>query len=156
MYFGQKESSEDIIEWVMRGVEFNSIPVDCNELGHKITRNELTAAYFGDVTTREFEEIYRDLINRPTVSEKFYFYHLRDADCAAKYGRTNDGLVLFRKFDGNHFPFTGTFEVTPIIDFLLDKSLPDLIHFKEDRLEAIFAQRKQSIFLFRNQADADS
>lgn len=65
------------------------------------------------------------------------------------------GLVLFRKFDDHNLVYSGNFESTPVVDWMLQSSVPTLITFSEDFIEPIFGQRKAAIFLFRSSADAD-
>jgi protein disulfide-isomerase A1 len=82
---------------------------------------------------------------------------LNDKECAASYGaNTLPAIVLFRKFDESPLVFSGNFDTTPIVDWLVGSSVPTLIEFSEDYIEPIFGQRKSALFLFRNEEDASS
>lgn len=82
---------------------------------------------------------------------------MNDKECAASFGATNlPALVLFRKFDQSPLVFSGNWDVTPVVDWLVGSSVPTLIEFSEDYIEPIFGQRKSAVVLFRNQEDADS
>jgi hypothetical protein len=52
--------------------------------------------------------------------------------------------------------FSGNWEVTPIVDWMVAASVPTLIEFSEDYIEPIFGQKQSAIFLFRDKADASS
>jgi protein disulfide-isomerase A1 len=79
-----------------------------------------------------------------------------DKECAATHGATVPSLVLFRQFDTSPLVFDGSWEVTPIVDWMLASSVPTLIEFSEDYIEPIFGQKANAIFLFRSEADKDS
>lgn len=51
--------------------------------------------------------------------------------------------------------YSGSWETTPIVDWLSASSVPTLIDFSEDYIEPIFGQRKPALFLFRTAADSD-
>ena len=83
--------------------------------------------------------------------------HTSDVASATQYGVSNTpAVVVFRKFDNSPVVFTGNFEATPIVDFLLASSVPTLIEFSEDYIEPIFGQRKAAVILFRGSEDASS
>lgn len=67
---------------------------------------------------------------------------------------SNSAIVLFRDFD-TPLVYSGSFESSPIVDFILANSVPTLINFSEDYIEPIFGQRKSAIFLFRSSSDSD-
>jgi len=64
--------------------------------------------------------------------------------------------VLFRKFDQSPLVFSGNWETTPIVDWLVGGSVPTLIDFSEDYIEPIFGQKKTALFLFRNKEDSSA
>jgi protein disulfide-isomerase A1 len=81
---------------------------------------------------------------------------LNDKECAATHGASSSpALVLFRHFDNPTVVYSGSFETTPVIDFLVAQSVPTLIEFSEDYIEPIFGQRKAALFLFRSKSDSD-
>ena len=67
---------------------------------------------------------------------------------------SDSAIVLFRDFD-TPLVYSGAFESSPIVDFILANSVPTLINFSEDYIEPIFGQRKSAIFLFRSSSDSD-
>jgi len=78
-------------------------------------------------------------------------------ECAASFGASSTpALVLFRQFDTPTVVYSGNWETTPVIDFLVGSSVPTLIEFGEDYIEPIFGQRKPALFLFRGKSDEDS
>lgn len=98
-----------------------------------------------------------DVSQNPTVSEKFQFFHINDKECAATFGAASTpALVLFRKFDNSPLVYSGSWESTPVVDWMVGSSVPTLIDFSEDYIEPIFGQRKAALFLFRSQADSES
>lgn len=98
-----------------------------------------------------------DVAQNPSVAEKYQFFHINDKECAASFGASSTpALVLFRKFDENTLVFSGNWESTPVVDWLVGASVPTLIDFSEDYIEPIFGQRKSAIFLFRSASDKDS
>lgn len=100
---------------------------------------KLVFAYFGEFSGKEYETVYSEVANHASVSEKFTFLHLKDKDCATKFGvSTLPGFVLFRQFDESPLVYTGSVETTPIVDFMLKSSVPTLIDFNEDYIEPIF------------------
>lgn len=147
------------MNWVLKKVGPPSNEVTCAQLKEKIEGTKLAVAYFGETTdAKEYSEVFLDVANNPSVSEKYQFFHVvGDKDCAAQFGATNyPGLVIFRKFDDHTVVYQGaSWETTPIVDWLTASSVPILIDFSEDYIEPIFGQRKAAIFLFRSASDAD-
>jgi len=47
-------------------------------------------------------------------------------------------MVLFRQFDSSPLTYTGNWEVTPLVDWMVASSIPTLIEFSEDFIEPIF------------------
>jgi len=131
--------------------------VTCDDLKTKVQTDKLALVYFGDLATREYTEAFLGAAQNPTVNEKFQFYHLNDKECAAANGASSTpALVLFRQFDTPTVVYSGNWETTPIVDFMVAQSVPTLIEFSEDYIEAIFGQRRQALFLFRSASDSES
>jgi hypothetical protein len=123
----------------------------------KIDENKLVVAYFGDVNAREYKEVFLEVANSATVGDKFQFFHINDEATAKEYGvKSLPAVVLFRKFDDSPLVFSGNWETTPVVDFLVASSVPTLIDFSEDYIEPIFGQRKSAVFLFRHKDDSDA
>lgn len=123
----------------------------------KVAQTKLGLAYFGDLTAREYTEVFLGVANNPTVNEKFQFWHTTDKECAAAHGASSTpALVLFRQFDTPTVVYSGNWETTPVVDWMLTSSVPTLIEFSEDYIEPIFGQRKAALFLFRSKSDANS
>lgn len=81
---------------------------------------------------------------------------MNDKECAASHGASSTpAVVLFRHFDNPTVVYSGSFETTPVIDFLVAQSVPTLIDFSEDYIEPIFGQRRAALFLFRSKSDTD-
>jgi protein disulfide-isomerase A1 len=149
-------TENDIVNWILKRVGPPSTELTCADLKEKAKSDKLAVAYFGDVSGREFTEVHKGVATNPSVGEKFNFYHLNDKDCAASFGAPVPGLVLFRQFDVPTVVYSGNWEVTPVVDFMLAQSVPTLIEFSEDYIEPIFGQRKAALMLFRSKADANS
>lgn len=82
---------------------------------------------------------------------------MNDKECAATYGASSTpAIVLFRQFDTPTVVFSGNWETTPIVDFMLAESVPTLIEFSEEYIEPLFGQRRAALFLFRSKDDAES
>lgn len=82
---------------------------------------------------------------------------MEDKECAASYGASaTPALVLFRQFDSPVVVYSGNWETTPVIDFMMANSVPTLIEFSEDYIEPIFGQRRPALFLFRSKADSEA
>jgi hypothetical protein len=60
--------------------------------------------------------------------------------------------VLFRKFDEPTVVFDQAFDVTTLKNFVDDNSVPTLIDFSDDYVDAIFSKQKSALFLFREPA----
>lgn len=98
-----------------------------------------------------------DVAQNPSVAEKYQFFHINDKECAASFGASSTpALVLFRKFDESPLVFSGNWETTPAVDWLMSSSVPTLIDFSEDYIEPIFGQRQPALFLFRSASDSSS
>lgn len=144
------------MNWILKRVGPPSTEVTCADLKTKVEETKLAVAYFGDVDSREYKEVFLEVAQNPSVAEKFQFFHINDKECAATYGlNSQPGLVLFRKFDTPTVVYSGSWETTPVVDWLTGASVPTLIDFSEDYIEPIFGQRKPAVFLFRSSADAD-
>ena len=128
----------------------------CDTLKEKIEATKLSVVFFGDVASREFSEVFLNVAQNPTVSEKFQFFNLNDAACATSFGASAPGLVLFRKFDEPQLLYSGSLEVTPVVDWMVASSVPTLMEFSEDAIEPMFGQRKTAIILFRSASQANS
>jgi len=134
-----------------------STQVTCDELKSKVASNKLSLAYFGDLSAREYTEVFLGVANNPTVNEKFQFYQTTDKECAAAHGASSTpALVLFRQFDTPTVVYSGSQETTPVVDWMLAQSVPTLIEFSEDYIEPIFGQRRPALFLFRSKSDTNS
>jgi hypothetical protein len=64
--------------------------------------------------------------------------------------------VVFRKFDGSPVVYGGNWEVTPVVSWLQESSIPTLIEFSEDYIEPIFGQKSPALFLFVRKGDETS
>jgi protein disulfide-isomerase A1 len=114
-------------------------------------------AIFSDDFNSKEHSIYKEVAANGAVNEKFQFFHLNDKECAGSHGAEGPhSLVLFRQFDTSPLVYSGNWEVTPIVDWMLASSVPTVIEFSEDYIEPIFGQKSQAIFLFRSADDASS
>jgi protein disulfide-isomerase A1 len=155
-YNGGRVESE-IVSWILKKVGPSSTEVDCAALKVKVEQNKLIAAYFGDLEAKEYKETFLTVASNPAVSEKYVFVHSTDKDCAKEHGADSlPALVAFRKFDTPTVVYHGNCEVTPVVEFLENTSVPTLIEFSEDYIEPIFGQRKSAIFLFLAKGDYES
>lgn len=150
-------TENDIVNWILKRVGPPSTEVSCDALKEKVEGVKLAVAYFGDLSAREYTEVFLDVAQNPTVQEKYQFYHTSDKDCASQYGASSTpSVVLFRNFDESPLVYKGNWETTPMVDWLVSSSVPILIEFSEEFIEPIFGQRKPALFLFRSKNDADS
>jgi hypothetical protein len=145
----------DIVDWILKRVGPPSTEVTCDELKKKVEETKLVVAFIGEKEAREYSEVYQSIANHAAVSDKFSFVHLNDKECATSHGaQSTPALLVFRKFDNSPLVFDGSWETTPIVDWLTASSVPTLIEFSEDFIEPIFGQKKAAIVLFRNIEDA--
>ncbi len=149
-------TENDIVNWILKRVGPPSTEVTCEVLAEKATTDKLALVYFGDLSAREYSEVFLGVASNPAVNEKFSFYHNTDKSCAATHGASFPGLVLLRQFDTPKVAYTGNQEVSPVVEFMLAQSVPTLIEFSEDYIEPIFGQRRSAIILFRSKSDSDS
>lgn len=147
----------DIVNWILKKVGPPATEVTADTLKTKTDDARLSLVYFGDVNAREYKEVFLEAAQNPTVGDKFQFFYINDEAVAKQYGAEKlPALVLFRKFDDSPLVFSGNWETTPVVDFLVSSSVPTLIDFSEDYIEPIFGQRKPALFLFRNKEDSDA
>lgn len=145
------------MNWILKRVGPPSTQVTCDDLKAKVANTKLALAYFGDLSAREYTEVFLGVAGNPSVNEKFQFFHTDDKECAASYGASSTpALVLFRQFDTPTVVYSGNQETTPVVDWMLTSSVPTLIEFSEDYIEPIFGQRKPALFLFRSKSDSDA
>ena len=150
-------SENDIVNWVLKRVGPPSTETTCAALKDRADATKLAVAYIGDTSAKEFSEVFLEVAQNGAVSEKYQFFHVNDASCAGNFGASGSpALILFRKFDTPTVVYSGSWESTPVVDWLQASSVPTLITFGEDFIEPIFGQRKAAIFLFRSASDADS
>lgn len=149
-------TENDIVNWILKRVGPASTEASCDVLAEKATTDKLALIYFGDLSAREYSEVFLGVASNPAVNEKFNFYHNSDKSCAASHGASTPGLVLVRQFDTPKVVYTGNQEVSPVVEFMLASSVPTLIEFSEDYIEPIFGQRRSAIILFRSKSDSDS
>ena len=150
-------TENDIVNWILKRVGPPSTEVTADSLKTKIDENKLVLAYFGDNGAREFKEVFLEAAQNPSVGDKFTFVHSNDEAAAKSYGATKlPAVVLFRKFDESPLVFSGNWETTPLVDFMVSSSVPTLIDFSDDYIEPIFGQRKAALFLFRSKEDSDA
>jgi protein disulfide-isomerase A1 len=137
--YGGGRTENDIVNWILKKVGPPATELTADTLKAKVEENKLTLAYFGDVNAREYKEVFLDVTNSATVGDKFQFYFINDEAAAKSYGVTKlPALVLFRKFDDSPLVYSGNWETTPVVDFLVSSSVPTLIDFSEDYIEPIF------------------
>jgi protein disulfide-isomerase A1 len=150
-------TENDIVNWILKRVGPPSTEITCADINDKVKNDKLALVYFGDFSSREYTEAFLGVAQNPTVNEKFNFYHLNDKECAATNGASSTpAVVLFRQFDTPTVAYSGNWEVTPIVDFMMASSVPTLIEFSEDYIEPIFGQRRPALMLFRSKSDSDS
>jgi protein disulfide-isomerase A1 len=150
-------SENDIVNWVLKRVGPPSTETTCAALKDRADATKLAVAYIGDTSAKEFSEIFLEVAQNGAVSEKYQFFHVNDASCASNFGASGSpALVLFRKFDTPTVVYSGSWESSPVVDWLQASSVPTLITFGEDFIEPIFGQRKAAIFLFRSAGDSES
>ncbi|CDW72484.1 disulfide isomerase [Stylonychia lemnae] len=150
-------SENDIVNWILKRVGPPSTEVTCDELKERVASTKLGLAYFGELSGRSYSEVFLGVAQNPAVSEKFTFFHTSDKDCAATHGASSTpALVLLRQFDTPTVAYSGNWETTPVVDFMLTNSVPTLIEFSEDYIEPIFGQRRAALFLFRSNSDSES
>lgn len=147
-------TEQEIVNWILKKVGPPSTEVTCDDLKKKVEENKLVAAYFGENDDKKFTEIFQEVAQHSSISEKYQFVHLNDKDCASSYGASIPSVVLFRKFDESPLVFSGNWETTPIVDWLVTGSVPTLIEFSEDYIEPIFGQKNAAIILFRAAEEA--
>jgi hypothetical protein len=69
-YTGGRTEPE-IVNWILKKVGPPSSEVTCSELKDKIENAKLALVYFGDTSAKEFTDVYMDVANNPTASEKY-------------------------------------------------------------------------------------
>lgn len=135
----------------------SSTEVTCDQLKEKATA-KLNLAYFGDLEGNDYEA-FMVVSRHPMVSDSFEFYHTNDKECAAGYGSSAPGLALIRTFDDSPLSYAATdgepMAVSDILAFATGNSVPTLIDFSEDYIEAIFGKKTAAIMLFADNDDAE-
>lgn len=155
-YTGGRTENE-IVNWILKKVGPPSTEITCDAVDQKAKDNKVMVVYFGDINAKDHSQIYNEISQHGSVSEKFQFFHVNDKDCATKYGATSfPALVLFRQFDESPLTYSGNWEVTPAVDWMTASSVPTLIEFSEDFIEPIFGQKSAAVFLFRRNEDDSS
>ncbi len=141
----------------MKRVGPPSVEVTCDTLKERVEQAKLAVAYFGDLSAREYSEVYLSAAENPSVGDKFLFYHSTDKECAASFGASSTpAIVLFRKFDVSPVVFSGAWESQEISNWMQGQSVPTLIEFSEEYIEPIFGNRRPALFFFRSASDAES
>lgn len=150
-------TEQDIVNWILKKVGPPSNEVTAEQLKTKVDENKLVVVYFGDVEAKEYKDVFLEVATNPSVGDKYQFFHINDEATAKSYGATKlPAIVLFRKFDESPLVYSGSYETTPVVDFLVSSSVPTLIDFSEDYIEPIFGQRKAALFLFRDPEDSNA
>jgi protein disulfide-isomerase A1 len=140
-------TADEIVTWINKKTGPPSQLVATQEaLDTLKTGNKVVAVFFGDATDAEFATFQK----AAGTDDKTPYVHVFDAELSATLGVTRPALVVFRKFDEPSVTFSGEFTVATIKDFVKSKSVPTLIEFDEDYIEAIFGEHKPALFLFRD------
>lgn len=58
-------SENDIVNWILKRVGPPSTEVTCDELKTKVSQNKLTLVYFGDLSGREYTEVFQGVAQNP-------------------------------------------------------------------------------------------
>lgn len=91
------------------------------------------------------------------MNEKYNIYNTADKTCAITYNvKKTPALLLFRKFDESPLIYSEGLDETSIVSWLTKSSVPTVIEFSEDYIEPIFGEKKDTIILFKDPADASS
>lgn len=118
-YTGGRTENE-IVNWILKKVGPPSNEITCDAIYQKAKDHKLLVVYFGDITAKDHSAIYNEVTQNSFVSEKFQFFHVNDKDCATKYGSSNfPSLVLFRQFDESPLTYSGSWEATPVVDWMV-------------------------------------
>jgi hypothetical protein len=64
-------------------------------------------------------------------------------------------IVIFRKFDEPKVVFNGNFNTKDITAFIQANILPTVFDLTEEYSEIIFSGKKNALFLFRDEKNAD-
>ena len=146
----------EIVNWILKRVGPPSTQVDCDKLKEKVEQSKLVAAFFGDSSSSQFNDVFIGATKDSTVGDKFSFVHISDSECAASFGASSPSVVLFRKFDNSPVVYSGAWDSSSLAQWLSTSSVPTLIEFSEEFIEPIFGHRKAAIFLFRSESDSNS
>jgi hypothetical protein len=69
-YNGGRTESE-IVNWILKRVGPPSTQVTCAELKEKVSATKLAVAFFGDLTSADYTNVFMDVAKNGAVSEKF-------------------------------------------------------------------------------------
>jgi len=157
MEYNGGRTENEIVNWILKKAGPVSTEATCEELKKKTEQHKLILTYFGDKSDEKAHGIYHEVAQTGSVSEKYQFIHVNEKACAEIHGAKGfPALVLFRQFDESPLHYSGNWETTPVVDWLLASSTPTLIEFSEDYIEPIFGQKQSAIFLFRAKEDKDA
>ncbi|CDW87106.1 disulfide isomerase [Stylonychia lemnae] len=152
-YDGGK-SEGDIISWFLKKSSTYAPEITCPQIKDKIQEHRLITIFFGDQYSFEFNKIFQELLQYQVLAKKYAFFHLNDQNCAKYYGISQiPKLVIFNQQMQNNKPilYEGVWDLNPVIQFMHENSILQIMEFGEEHIEIVFSDQKPSIILFRGQ-----
>lgn len=126
--------------------------VDCATMEAKIPENKLNLQFFGEASG-DYYDAYVKAAKNHAISERFNFMHTTDVACGEKFGLNEAGIALSRRFDESPLQYTGGVSADDILAWAKASTIPTLIEFDEDYIEAIFVDQNPSLILFTEETD---
>lgn len=132
-------TKETIVSWVLKKSGPPSTKVTCDALKEKAADSKFMLAYFG----AESEELFSNaFVGFAEMEDKITFVNTDEEACAAEFGASAPGIVLFRQFEEKTVVWTGEAccknELSAWVKPLM---VPTVFEFTEDEIEAVFQQQ---------------
>ena len=158
-YTGVRES-EDFVNWVKRKLGEPSIETTCDELLAFVPESDkdLQVTYFGDLSHKDFTEVFQVAARNMNLQEKFRFYHTTDVSCVTKLKHSgNREILVQRRFDETVYPFVESEKTLEGFQKFLNRVwIPSSFEFLEEYIDIIFTDQKPAMFLFVKDTKEDS
>lgn len=99
-YTGGRTENE-IVEWYLKKTQSSTTLVEsCESLKTLTDAQKFAVVFFGDVSSKEYREVYMTVTENETTDNKFHFFHMNNEECAKSFGvKSFPSVALFRKFE---------------------------------------------------------
>lgn len=149
-YPGKRETAA-LVQYMKKQALPPSEEASCAKIEKWTATQKLAIVYFGNIEDDLFLKAHRPYAG---LHPKLTAYHNQEADCAAKFGVTAPGIILFRKnSDEPKVVYSGASTEEALEAWTAPLLVPKYFEMSEDESDLVFKKGQYSLVMFRKDVD---